>query len=486
MNPSLVPLDIWRIIFNLLSFMEQIKLRRACRYFYKNLPILELTSHLVINKLNDSILEQYSAIHSLTLNAGGQQVTKLSHLNKLKQLTLYRCDINEKELNCLTNLTYLFISMEKVGSIKKLTNLLTVYLNGEEIIDSRSLLFLTKLTSLISYGGFKASHITNCINLKRLCYNSYSESLTKEVLTNLTNLESLSMIAISKIENLNFLPNLEFLELTAKAKAKATTSISMGIHQCSKLKHLKLEHDIDLTIEASNILKLEIIDNNSFTNIRKLNTLTSLRLSNKCALKDNHLIGLTNLKVLDLYGCRNMKNFSFLTSLNSLNSDQVNQETINNLLNLTNLGLLVTINVSSVSHLTNLRELQVCFCRNLSSIGSEALPYLTKLKLYQNSNITSIENLTNLKELEASYCDDLSPRCLDAFPYLTKLILFRNRNKTSIENLTNLIDLCLYSDMHVDANSFVKLTRLQYLSLYGHPNSNHLTHLTHIKSFICV
>ena len=42
MDPKRIPLDIWRLIFGLLEFEDQICFRGICKYFCNNLPIIDL------------------------------------------------------------------------------------------------------------------------------------------------------------------------------------------------------------------------------------------------------------------------------------------------------------------------------------------------------------------------------------------------------------------------------------------------------------
>lgn len=48
---EVLPLEIWDLIFDRLAFVEQIRLRLTCKYFYDNLQITVLkTKYLKSNK----------------------------------------------------------------------------------------------------------------------------------------------------------------------------------------------------------------------------------------------------------------------------------------------------------------------------------------------------------------------------------------------------------------------------------------------------
>ena len=102
-----LPLDIWKLVFDLLDFESKIKLILTCRYFRNNLYIVDLYNieDKYLDKLTTTILKYYLFQNVSSLKANNNKIKDISFMKNLKKLCAWdNCGINQngiKELDLI-------------------------------------------------------------------------------------------------------------------------------------------------------------------------------------------------------------------------------------------------------------------------------------------------------------------------------------------------------------------------------------------------
>ena len=184
------------------------------------------TVYLTNNQIVD--VSSLSGLTSLTnISLGGNQVTDISYLSGLTNLTVLELGFNNivdiSSLSGLTNLEYLTISGNQIVDISVLsgfTNLTYLALSSNNQITDASVSILAGLTNLtnLDFGGnsqiTNISDLSSLTNLTTLNLN-YNNIVDISVLSGLTGLISLSLGGnhITDISYLSGLTNLTLLDL---------------------------------------------------------------------------------------------------------------------------------------------------------------------------------------------------------------------------------------------------------------------------------
>ena len=96
----MIPLDIWKIIFNKLDFKSQLSIISLCTYFKKYLFITDLynINRKYLNLLTNDILKYKIFMNTQKLNTdNNRKITDVSFMKSLKVLCIcgYYCGINQ-------------------------------------------------------------------------------------------------------------------------------------------------------------------------------------------------------------------------------------------------------------------------------------------------------------------------------------------------------------------------------------------------------
>ena len=237
--------------------------------------------------------------------------------------------------------------------------------------------------------------------------------------------------------------------------------------------------------ECQKLTELFIWDD-SITSIKGIEYCTGLqdlKITSRHISDISPLLGLTNLKNLDLSGDwvtnGNISNFVSvlqrlpnLTRLDLYKTQITNISSLSKLTNLTVLDLYdnKVADISPLSGLINLKELDLGFNPITDISPLSGLTNLEKLNLNGNqiSDISLIARFTNLTELDLGdnrFIKDISP--IARLTNLTKLDLHNNQisDISPLSRLTNLTKLDLYANQITDISPLSGLTNLTELDL---------------------
>jgi len=302
--------------------------------------------------------------------------------------------------------------ISSIEGIQYLTNLTTLYLNGNQINDINALSGLTNLRRL----GLQDNEITDISMLSgltnlttlRLYSNQISDVSSLSGLTNLIYL-SLSGNQISDISVLSDLINLRFLylpnnqisDISALSGLTSLTDLSLGGNQISDISAISGLTSLTLLLLGENQI-------NDTSALSGLTNLTLLSLSRNQISDIDALSGFTSLTSLWLHTNQidDIGALSGLTNLDylSLENNQIND--ISPISSLTNLTKLILYNnqIIDISAISGLTSLTLLFLGENQIVNIEALSGLTNLRgLTLNSNqinnINALSGLTNLVSL---------------------------------------------------------------------------------------
>lgn len=205
-----------------------------------------------------------------------------------------------------------------------------------------------------------------------------------------------------------------------------------------------------INIKSLNISYSDITNNNVWSEILSMTTLTSLDISAVKRFtgdKISDLTKLVNLNELKMVYCFNKSNFGFrylslltnLTSLDISNSIEVRNA------ELTHLSSLNRINKLNISHTSITTVYSLSSLMNITSLNMNGCE-LT------DEGISHISSLTNITYLDLSRCNEISIDGLSSFKTLINLktLLFANPISVDelefISSLTSLEKLCIKID----------------------------------------
>ena len=306
MDVRTIPLDIWRIIFNFLDFLSQIRFRKTHSYLYKNLSLIEIANltREQFRALDNRVLEKHTNLKVLEINrfcyTSKAVYFNLDKHTKLERLSYHYLNFKMNPNLSLINLgIYLDFKLNPHLSLINLTNLsfhfcnfapnishltrlqrLKVYLNDdnedndEQEFDIPSITSITKLV-LREHKVQNLNYMTHLLTLKLFdCYG-----LGEKGMSNLVNLTNLLIKEGSCYKNLNHFTNLR----------------KLNIRYLDDLNHdgiIKLTNLEDFT-EKSSFYQCRM-------HLNHLDKLTSLNLGYH-EIKIGEISNLTNLRKIILY-----------------------------------------------------------------------------------------------------------------------------------------------------------------------------------------
>ena len=243
MDVKTIPLDIWRIIFNFLDFLSQIKFGKTHGYLYRYLSLIEMVdlTREQFRAMDNSVLEKHTNLKALEINKlyntsnvvyfNLDKHTKLkklsyhylnfkmnpnlslinltnlsfhfcnfapniSHLTRLQRLKVYLKDENEDnddndeefDIPAITSLTKLVLRKHKIKILNNMTNLLTLKLFNCYGLRDKGISNLVNLTNLLIKGGYCYKNLNHFTNLRKLNIR-YLDDINYDGIIKLTNLE---------------------------------------------------------------------------------------------------------------------------------------------------------------------------------------------------------------------------------------------------------------------------------------------------------
>src|SRR5205807_10203704 len=134
LNPQILPLELWSMIFDQLDFLSQIRLRQVNQYFYSfeiydfyNIPYQYKFKYKF--KLSDSILVHYKFIKFLDANYN-PKITNINHMTNLKKLCAKgSCGINDNGIQNLNLIELNAHDNSKITNVNHMTNLKKLWAN---------------------------------------------------------------------------------------------------------------------------------------------------------------------------------------------------------------------------------------------------------------------------------------------------------------------------------------------------------------------
>lgn len=324
---EILPLEIWKLIFDKLALREQIKLRATSKYLYDNMQIIILdTKDVTLDKTRRVCIDDDISVILASANR-----ERGNH--PLKDVSLIFPHLIELIINpCCDKL-----------DIRKLTKLTKLHISYCDNVNDSQLINLTNLEELTIYGNINISVIKNISHLTKLTklVTGDGNLVTKKEISNLVNLTHLNFSNNNSIDDLNIFTNLTTLlifdcgKISNNGVSKLTNLEKLDISYTENI--TKLDHFVNLTnlrackidgdytisrlkneniLMLTNLIKLDITHNNSITNLDTLTNLRTLYI-NGCKIKDlNSLIGLKKLSFVGNIGVNDFKHLTNLTKLN--------------------------------------------------------------------------------------------------------------------------------------------------------------------------
>ena len=208
-----IPLDIWRIIFDILDFKSKIKLISTCKFLRQNLYIVDLYNieKKYLEKLTTRILKYYIFRNVVSLDASdNNKINDVSFMKNLKKLNASdECGIDQngiKELDLFElNANYNI----KIKDVSFMKNLKILYANGMCGINQNGIKELD-LIELHVDDNKKIKDISFMKNLKILYAG-------EECRINQNGIGELDLIELyvgnnKRIKNVSFMKNLKILD----------------------------------------------------------------------------------------------------------------------------------------------------------------------------------------------------------------------------------------------------------------------------------
>ena len=431
-----------------------------------NLMGIECLKNLEVLRVHNYQIGQYDSAPELT------DLSPLSHLSKLRELTLTNCSLSDlSPLSTLTALEVLDLTDNPITDISALSNMK----NLRELYVKNYLYFGQEGASsackseLTDYG-----QLSTFDNLQRLeiCANG---SFDAEILKPLTALKSL-VIGAHTIENLAALSSIDGLrELTLQFDATGGVPIFEGLSQ----------------LEALDLHGSRLSDSVSLSGLSVLTNLVTLNLSNNQLTAVPFLEGLDKLTDLGLSGNRindlsNASHFSMLTSLD------LHGNLLSALPEIPNAAHIETLDLSwnelvefpDLSDFKALTELNMEFneLADISAISS--LTGLESIVLSCN-NITMLPDLTGFDSLKTIALDANQLTDISALVSLTGLesIVLSHNNIKMLPDLTGLDSL---KEIALNANQLTDISGLGGLSALEviHASENRISTLPNFSSLL--
>src|SRR5439155_584370 len=118
-------LDLLNLIFNKLDFLNQIRLKQVCKFYYNNLHIIDLYNidYKYKKLLNDEILKNYHYIKYLDV-WNNPKIKNISHMKNLKKLHCSDyCSISNEDIKDLDLIELYANNNPKITNINHMKNL---------------------------------------------------------------------------------------------------------------------------------------------------------------------------------------------------------------------------------------------------------------------------------------------------------------------------------------------------------------------------
>ena len=356
----------------------------------------------------------------------------------------------------LQSLTYLYASYRSISNLTGLewaSNLSTLDLSGNPVVNWTPMLALTQLQTL-SLGGCNLHDLTLVLGLTNLTSLTLDGNPTPNLasLASLPNLTSLSAssCSLSNLAGIRALVHLQSLSLGNNSLGNPASLVAL-----TNLTSLDLEDNpLSGTTGLAGLTSLQNLNLSqcSLSSLSGLHTLTKLQylyLANNSIRDLTPLVGLTNLSYVSL-DSNPVTSVAALAGLSRLTGLSVQSCSLSNLVSAQGLTHLHTFylgnngihDLTPLAGLTNLTTLYLSG-NSLASIaplsGLHALGALD-LTACSISNATALAWLTQLRSLELgyNYLTDISP--LAGLTNLYGLVLTGDRltNISSLQSLTGL------------------------------------------------
>lgn len=191
---EIIPIDIIKVIINLLDTRDKILFISTNTYFLRNIYIYSVTINK--NKISQNIIEQ-------------------DKFKNIKYLQLHNI-FNTLNMMYLSNLTYLYVRDTNICGISGLTNLKSLYTNSilkKNSITQNDIANLSLLTHLYISFNSKITSIMHLTNLVCLAISGIYSNIWQSTIMPLTSLTYLDIGNNTKITNLSHIPNLKYLRV---------------------------------------------------------------------------------------------------------------------------------------------------------------------------------------------------------------------------------------------------------------------------------
>ena len=230
------------------------------------------------------------------------------------------------------------------------------------------------------------------------------------------NLRMTSKYFASNLYITNLYDNVDFHRLTGEILEGYKHAVQLGLgnrysscnissmHKLQKLRACGVcRINGNMLRRLTNLVVLDIRDNQVVHDINHLTNLRKLRISRGC-VGDDGVKGLVGLTDLDAGWNARIRNVNHMTGLQILDARLtcgINNNGLKELVNLRELNLDDNRNVSDVNHLTKLRWLNVGWYSGVGDEGLRDLTGLTYLDIHENDKVTKISHMTKLEKLIA-------------------------------------------------------------------------------------
>jgi Leucine-rich repeat (LRR) protein len=348
----------------------------------------------------------------------------------------------------LRSLTACWQHITNLYGLEYATNLLSLQLSGNGIIDLTPIRCMNQLTHL------------------GLDHNCISDASPLSGLTTLSNL-NVAKNALADGTPLSNLTGLTGLSLDGNSVGDISFLSSLGQLKLLSLSRNNIQGLSALT-NLSNLSVLDIGGNLALTNFTALSRLTSLTsLSVRESFFDRLRIlrGLTKLAFLDLgnaYQLRDVDSVTNLTALTTLDlswdAGVTNTSLVGGATSLTNLYLR-GISLTNAAFVTNLYRLSVLNVDSTSLIDASPLQRLTNLVHLAMTGNAGVSNLTALSNLKALTSLELRADSISNVAFLSGLTQLKYLD-LACNGVTNIVPL-------------VNLTNLDSLVLAGNPTNSY-------------
>ncbi|UHP10556.1 InlB B-repeat-containing protein [Listeria marthii] len=303
--------------------------------------------------------------------------------------------------------------------------------------------------------------------------SSVTDVVTKEELESITNLTVVAK-KIASIEGLEYLTNLEFLNLNGNqitdlsplSNLTKLTEIYIGDNKISDISPLQ---------NLTNVTNLYLKDNDisDLSPLANLTQMYSLRLGGNSNISDlnpvRNMTRLDNLEVTESI-LKDLTPLADVTSLTRLSLSYNQIEDLSPLAGLTKLNNIAAYSnkITDITPVTNLTRLQYLSLgdNEITDVSPVAnLQKLTSLQLANNqiTNISMLEDLTNLTSLDLQHNKISDISVLGNLTHVTYLQLGYNQivDVKIIGGLTNLTSLQLTQNHITDISPLANLTKIQ-------------------------